>query len=67
MNFGRGDAIWNAIKLVEGSFRGHSTKKNGRGIGLYISKNFIERNMSGNLTVWNEEEGAAFCLELSSC
>jgi signal transduction histidine kinase len=41
-----------------------TTKKEGSGIGLYMSRNIIEQNMSGRLTVRNDEEGAVFCLEL---
>ncbi len=41
-----------------------TTKKNGTGIGLHMSRTIIERNMSGSLTVRNEAEGAVFCLEL---
>jgi signal transduction histidine kinase len=41
-----------------------TTKKEGTGIGLYMSRNIIEQNMSGRLTVRNDEEGAVFCLEL---
>jgi len=41
-----------------------TTKKEGTGIGLFMSRHIIERNMSGTLTVRNEEEGAAFSLVL---
>lgn len=41
-----------------------TTKQDGTGIGLYMSRHIIERNMSGSLTVRNEEHGAAFCMEL---
>lgn len=41
-----------------------TTKKDGTGIGLHMSRTIIERNMSGSLTARNETEGAAFCLEL---
>ncbi|MDD2337383.1 MAG: MASE3 domain-containing protein [Geobacteraceae bacterium] len=41
-----------------------TTKEEGTGIGLYMSRNIIEQNMSGRLTVRNDEEGAVFCLEL---
>ncbi|MBF0506485.1 MAG: PAS domain-containing protein [Nitrospirae bacterium] len=36
----------------------------GTGIGLYISKTMIERNMGGQLTVQNWKEGAEFRLEV---
>jgi len=41
-----------------------TTKKEGTGIGLYMSRTIIEKNMAGRLTVRNDEEGAIFCLEL---
>jgi PAS domain S-box-containing protein len=36
----------------------------GTGIGLYMSRNIIERNMGGNLAAANVEEGAQFCIRL---
>jgi PAS domain S-box-containing protein len=43
-----------------------TTKDNetGTGIGLFISKNIIEKNMGGRLTVRNTEEGAEFRIEV---
>lgn len=41
-----------------------TTKRDGTGIGLHMSRTIIEENMSGRLTVRNEAEGAAFSLEL---
>ena len=39
-------------------------KAQGTGLGLYISKVIIEENMSGTLSVHNNQEGACFVIEL---
>lgn len=39
-------------------------ESSGTGIGLYISKTMIERNMGGLLTVSNREDGAEFRIEV---
>jgi two-component system C4-dicarboxylate transport sensor histidine kinase DctB len=41
-----------------------TTKKNGTGIGLYISKNIIEDRFNGSLTARNVEDGAEFRVEV---
>ena len=45
-----------------------SMKENliGTGLGLYMSKMLIEKNMNGSLTVQNAEKGAAFTIEITS-
>ncbi len=45
-----------------------TTKEEGKGtgIGLYMAKMIIERNMGGRITVRNTDEGAEFRLELPS-
>jgi signal transduction histidine kinase len=41
-----------------------TTKKDGSGLGLNISKNMIEDHMDGKLYVENVEGGARFIIEL---
>ena len=41
-----------------------TTKQEGCGIGLYMSRNIIEQNMAGRISVRNEGEGALFTIEL---
>ena len=45
-----------------------STKENlvGTGLGLYMSKMLIEKNMKGSLRVQNTEKGAAFTIEITT-
>ena len=41
-----------------------TTKPTGSGLGLNISKNIIEKNMHGKLSVTNVKDGAEFCIVL---
>jgi C4-dicarboxylate-specific signal transduction histidine kinase len=42
-----------------------TTKDMGTGIGLYMAKNFIEKNMKGTLTAKNIDGGAEFRIEVT--
>ncbi|OUR73767.1 hypothetical protein A9Q76_02085 [Arcobacter sp. 31_11_sub10_T18] len=39
-----------------------TTKENGLGIGLYMSRKIIEESIFGNLSFKNKDEGAEFCI-----
>jgi PAS domain S-box-containing protein len=43
-----------------------TTRENGSGIGLYMSKIIIEHHMQGFLSVQNHNNGTKFCIELKS-
>jgi len=41
-----------------------STKENGLGIGLYMSKKIVEESILGTMTFKNKTEGAEFCISV---
>ena len=53
----------NLQKIFEPYF---TTKEHSSGIGLYMSKMIIEKNMQGNLSVKNTQEGATFTIMIDT-
>lgn len=55
--------------IIEKIFDPHfTTKENtkGSGIGLYMAKLIIEDKFKGNISVYNDAQGACFCIKLNS-
>ena len=56
-------------EIIDKVFEPYFTTKgpqSGTGVGLFMSKNIIEKNMGGRLTVRNTEEGACFLIEVGA-
>jgi signal transduction histidine kinase len=51
----------NLQKIFEPYF---TTKEKSSGIGLYMSKMIVEKNLGGSLTVENKNSGAVFKIEI---
>ena len=57
------------MEVMEKIFEPYFTTKGpdkGTGVGLFITKAIIEKNMNGKLTVCNTEEGAEFRIEVGN-
>lgn len=53
------------IEPISSIFQWHnSSKKEGSGIGLYMTKNIIEKRFSGTINVENKDQGATFTINL---
>ncbi len=54
-----------SIKPIESIFKWHvSSKEESSGVGLYMTKNIIEKRFEGTIQVQNKEYGACFTIKL---
>ena len=54
-----------SINPIDSIFDWHvSSKENSSGVGLYMTKNIIEKRFKGKITVKNQDNGACFKIEL---